>query len=183
MKTYLQHIKENQSIKHFQKDEDTWIEAAEDGNLSTIKKLIAKGIDVNLINGWTALMQASNHGHPDVVRELINAGANVNLSNKQGGRTALMLASKADYGSETVQMLLDAGADPNAQNKDGWTALMYAVDYGTIKVLKILLQDKRVKLDIKNKNGQDFYDMASDNIKKIIDEIKPTLKSTKRFGL
>lgn len=54
------------------------IHAAERGDISTVKTLLAKDADVNAkrdIDGWTPLMFASANGHSKVARLLRNAGA------------------------------------------------------------------------------------------------------------
>ena len=62
------------------------IEAAQKGNINSVKESIHANSDVNGMDssGWTALMYASSDGNLDIVKALITAGANVNTADKAG---------------------------------------------------------------------------------------------------
>jgi len=91
------------------------------------------------INGWSALMYAAWAGDAEMVELLINAGADVNIRAKHSkDETALMVASEAGH-PEIVELLIDAGADVDAVG-DGYTALVYAVEYGKLDVIKVLIE-------------------------------------------
>ncbi len=91
------------------------------------------------INGWSALMYAAWAGDAEMVGLLINAGADVNIRAKHSkDETALMVASEAGH-PEIVELLIDAGADVNAVG-DKHTALVYAVEYGKLDVIKVLIE-------------------------------------------
>lgn len=91
------------------------------------------------INGWSALMYAAWAGDAEMVELLINAGADVNIRAKHSkDETALMVASEAGH-PEIVELLIDAGADVNAVG-DKHTALVYAVEYGKLDVIKVLIE-------------------------------------------
>ena len=57
-------------------------EAAERGNAAAVKKLIARGADVNTpgTEGYFPLYAAAWHGDPKTVSVLINAGANIHTA-------------------------------------------------------------------------------------------------------
>jgi ankyrin repeat protein len=80
------------------------------GDLPEVKRLLAKGADVNAKDrdGSTALMIASSLDKPEVVQLLLDEGADVNARNKNG-LTALMLASKQGY-RKVKELLIKAGA-------------------------------------------------------------------------
>ena len=116
------------------------IEAAENGNLEELKKLIKSGADVNAKNeyGNTALIYAAWNGHTDCLSALIVAGADVNAKNNDG-YTALTLAAR-DGQTDCVAVLISAGADVNAKNDDGNTALILAACMGHTECVNALLK-------------------------------------------
>ena len=81
------------------------LEAAMDGNVSKVKKLLAKGSYMNAKNfdGKTPLHYAAEHGHLDVVQELVAKGAEVNAKNFDG-KTPLDLAASEGH-EDVVQAL------------------------------------------------------------------------------
>jgi hypothetical protein len=93
------------------------------GDLNTVRRLLAGGVNPNLRNpsGDTALMLAAEKDYTEIVRALLEAGANPDLKNSEGD-TALMLASILAR-PETVQLLLDRNADPTIRNNDHDTPL------------------------------------------------------------
>lgn len=101
-------------------------QAAQNGDLSRVKALLAAKADVNTnaYNGATALMVASGACHPEVVKALLAAGADVN-DRHPNGATALTLASENGC-LEAVRALIVSGADVNVSDRDGQTALMQA---------------------------------------------------------
>jgi len=114
--------------------------AAWHGDLREVKRLIAKGADVNAKvskYGLTALMHASMNGDREVMQELLSKGAEVNAKNNDG-RTALMFASIWDH-PQVVQELLSRGAEVNARDNQGKTALMLVSRRGVHLGVKRLL--------------------------------------------
>ena len=60
--------------------------AASSGDINTVRRLAADGIEVNgqSPNGTTALMAAVKNGHAEVAFELIDLGADVDLTDTDG---------------------------------------------------------------------------------------------------
>jgi ankyrin repeat protein len=115
--------------------------ASSKGDLSTVKKLLTEGADVNATDssGRTALVEAAWGGHTDIVKYLIEKGANVNTGDNVG-YTALMRASEEGHNA-VVTVLVQKNADVNLRGKvRGTTALMLAAEQGHIKTLEILLE-------------------------------------------
>ncbi len=85
-------------------DGDDLVEAAYTGNLSKIRALLKKGVDVDYKDSAseTALMAASQTGHEAIVQILLAKGAKVNLR-EDGGGTALKFA-----GTQQIKKLLKA---------------------------------------------------------------------------
>ena len=105
-------------------------EAAEDGNLAAVNRLLAAGADVHALDDL-ALRWASFNGHLAVVQALLAAGARVHANNDY----ALRQASENGH-LAVVQTLLAAGADVHANND---YALRWASRNGHIAVVQALL--------------------------------------------
>ena len=61
--------------------------AAMNGNVEAVQILINVGCNLDkqdTISGWTALLQATYHGHTEVVLQLLHAGADVNIEAHNG---------------------------------------------------------------------------------------------------
>ena len=148
---------------------------AEYGNITLLKHLIIKGININIksiFHSNTSLMFASmysnNTSSNEVVKLLLEYCADINLQNNTG-ETALMLASRnSNYTSsiETVKLLLENGADVNLKNKDGETALIQASmlsnNTSSNETVKLLLE-YGADPNLQNKYGKTAYDLASAN--------------------
>jgi hypothetical protein len=88
----------------------TLIEAAEQGQVERIKKLIRAGVDLGTRDemGETALMKAAHRGFINTVKLLIANGADVNAKNPFG-ETALSLATREGR-AYIAELLRQAGA-------------------------------------------------------------------------
>jgi ankyrin repeat protein len=121
-------------------------EAAGDGHLEAVERLLAFKADVNATadNGRTALRAAAGGGHLEVVERLLAAKADINTPAAMwGGRTALQAAAEGGH-LKVVERLLAAKADANAPagKWDGRTALQAAAEGGHLKVMERLLAAK-----------------------------------------
>jgi ankyrin repeat protein len=137
------------------------IQAAKDGNLSTVQTLLAQGADINAKGkyGTTALMDAVRKGHTKIVEVLLANGADVNAKDDKLGSTALMSAAMKGH-TETVEALLAKGADVNAKDKDGFTALTFAAFSGNTKTVEVLLA-QGADVDAKDKDGETALMLAT----------------------
>ena len=101
-------------------------EAAEYGNIETIKHHLANGTDVNAqdFDGWTPLHWAAMEGHKKIAELLIANGADVNLKNMDGN-TPLQYAAMAGQ-TGIAKLLLIKEADLNTKNINGTTPLDWA---------------------------------------------------------
>jgi uncharacterized protein len=139
------------------------INAAEQGNLQSLKTLLDKGepVDVEDACQWTPLMKAALNGHILVAKTLLGAGANLNAQDK-GGYTPLLLAASNNH-SDVVGLLLAQGADINHQEHSmGWTALIWAAKQGYANTVRQLLEHE-ARLDIRDLEGKTALDWAEEN--------------------
>lgn len=109
--------------------------AAIKGNAEWVKKLIARGAQINR-EGWTPLHYAASSTEAGVVALLLERGATVD-ARAPNGNTALMMA--ASFGpQDATDLLLQRGADPRARNTAGLTAADFARNAGRDKLAERL---------------------------------------------
>lgn len=172
-------------------------DAACNGKLKIVKKLIREGVDVNSRNenGNTILILACMYNHYNTAKFLVNSGANVNLKGNNE-YTALILSDQIrlfellldagadinaqDYVGNTalirfsrigpneyVQYLLSRGADPDIQNNIGYTAFMFATVLGFSDIVETLI-DFKADVTVTSYDGETAFDIADKHMKKII---------------
>ena len=138
-------------------------EAALNGDASTVKNLIAEGVNVNAADeeNRTALMFASFNGHIEIVKILLESDAVLSLRDASG-RTALLYASTGPF-PETVKLLLEHNADPNITDAvESFTPLMHAAAEGQLEVAKVLLA-YGADASMKDVDGDTAYNFALAN--------------------
>ncbi len=114
--------------------------AAQGGDLTQVRELIASGADVNTpqADGSTPLLWAAYHSYPEMVAALIEAGADADAANNFG-MTPLLQASR--YGDvEVMRALLEGGASLEARHPTGETPLMAAARAGSVPAVTLLLE-------------------------------------------
>lgn len=144
-------------------DVPTFLDAALNGELETVRQAIAAGLDVDSSDdqGRTALLFACFNGHTTVAKLLLEKGAELKHRDALG-RTALMFAATG-ANPEVVEFLLDSGAEVNAADTDeGFTALMHAAAEGQVKVVQVLLKYK-ADPELRDVDGDTARDFASRN--------------------
>ena len=130
------------------------MQAAQRGNLATVRLLLGAGADVGAQEsngGQNALMWAASQGQATVITELLGHGADIKARSK-GGFTALMFAAQQGD-PDSVRTLLDAGASPNdVARKNRMTPIVLASAMGHIKAATLLL-DKGADPNAINADG------------------------------
>jgi ankyrin repeat protein len=119
------------------KDETPLMIASLRGQAEIVRKLIARGADVNK-TGWTPLHYAATSGHVEIMQILLAENAYIDAESPNGS-TPLMMAAR--YGSDAaVKFLLDAGADPTVKNQLRMTAADFANSVSRQDVARLLNQ-------------------------------------------
>ena len=125
-------------------------QAAEDGDLNTLKLLWAEGIDLRR-EDLNLLVICSAEGHIAPVIFLIDIGVDIHTDND----LALMKASENGH-LVVVKYLLEKGADVSVQSD---LALKLAASNGYLKVVRYLMKCGSVPsndhINIATKNGHD----------------------------
>jgi len=128
-------------ITGFSSSEQALLDAAERGDLETVRLLISEGVSVDAAggDGMTALHLAAERGDADLVELLVSAGASVDSKVRIGGYTPLHIASRS-ASSRAVEILLEAGADPAIlTTNSGASALHLAASAGNPRTIELLV--------------------------------------------
>lgn len=117
------------------------------GDLKEVKRLLAKGADVNSrgSTGWTLLHYAVYYKHEDLAKLLIAKGADVKAKTEKQGWTPLHNATQMDV----VNILIAKGADINARDESGCTPLFLPV----LAKAELLIA-KGAEVNAKDKSGE-----------------------------
>ena len=115
-------------------------DAAQRGDVATVKKLIADGVNVNAAqgDGMTALHWAADRGDSALTAVLLRAKANVRATTRIGAYTPLHIGARTGSAA-VVRALLAAGADVKATTTSGATALHFAAAAGNPDAVAALL--------------------------------------------
>ena len=111
-------------------------DAAAEGRLNCIKKLLDAGADVNVtsVNDQTPLTRAAETGQDKAMEILLKEGVNMNARDTSN-KTALIHAVENRF-YKCVELLIQAGVDVNTKGCNDKSALDYAVDSGIYDILK-----------------------------------------------
>lgn len=103
-----------------------------------------------------ALVDAAAEGNLAKVKEAAKK-VSVNYYNPEVAFTALMAAAQGGY-VDVVQFLLSKKADVNKQGFRGMTALQAAVMQKHPAVVKVLLKDPNININLQDEDGHSAYD-------------------------
>jgi ankyrin repeat protein len=122
-------------------DDSMLYEAASDGDIERVRRLLAAGAPVDMRDGArrTPLLLATQADHVEVAKLLIEAGADVNA--KDTIRDTPFLYAGAEGRDEILRHILATGkANLKDTNRYGGVALIPAAHHGHPDTVRILLQ-------------------------------------------
>ena len=132
------------------KDERALLDAAKNGKVKNVERLLKKDININVADTEgaknTALIYAAGSGHKDVVKTLVDAGADINARNEEG-ETAIIKSVFAinfeqingkNYNNynEIIDILINENANLKYETSNKQTALMLAPNGLRSKLIK-----------------------------------------------
>jgi len=142
--------------------EQALINACKNNQLSVIKLLVAKNLNVNYRDnfGKTALTYSGLKGNLDAIKTLVQAGADSGICDDFSN--SLLHHVVFSGNKEAIKYVLGlSSVDINASNMDGNTALMVAVSKFDKDAVEILLKNGAV--DTANNKNLTALDLASKN--------------------
>lgn len=134
------------------------------GNYNHFVDLISGDIDLNTRNDKkeTPLNYALSSRFDDFAQALIDRGANLRLASFQGEEPIHKAAKNGRRA--LVKLLIEKGVPVNTSlHPHYWTALHYAVRYGQIGTIKLLLDQDDIDVNIKNSLGRTPLHLAVKN--------------------
>src|SRR5262245_54675078 len=137
----------------------TLAEAAMHRDISAVRSLVAKKVDVNATgpDGTTALQWMIRIDDIETSKLLLAAGADPKKANRLGV-TPIALAA-ANGNTDMLRLLLDHGVDPNTIDPNGEPASWAAIRSGNVDAVKILL-DRGATVDFKDSVKQSSLMLA-----------------------
>jgi ankyrin repeat protein len=126
-------------------------------SVGAVRILMNRGANIHVrdIYGYTPLFLAA--GKPQMVARLLAAGADVNAVDNEGDGPLVMAIGHSE---EAVRLLIEAGADVNQPGRNGETPMFQAIKDKDEKVIQLLLETGRVKLDIRTRDGKGLVGAA-----------------------
>lgn len=129
------------------------LQAAGSGDTQTAMAAIADGvpIDAQGARRETAILRAARAGHLDTVRALVEAGADIDLQDDTCQNPFLFGCISGNV--ELVRAMVTAGADISRLTRFGGNGLTPAAEKGHVSVVKYLLENTAIDVNLTNSVG------------------------------
>jgi len=156
------------------------------GDIQTVRDIVnSKEVNINetVYGGSTPLMCAMRYIHTEVVRLLLTQPELQLDKRDSDGETALHMACLDNWNIPVFRMLRqDRRCTPsvvNIKNNDGWTALMLAVYYGRLEIVKEMEKVEGIDFDTKDNNGRTLIEVARvENETAVLEYLRDRKKNT-----
>lgn len=109
---------------------------------NNIKFNVQNYINIQNKYGNTALHCCLAFHHFECAKFLINNGADVGLKDTVDGETVLHFVCKDTYPISLIKLIIKNSTNINCKDNRGYTPLYYAIYYGLVDTVKLLLQNK-----------------------------------------
>ncbi|KAK3098884.1 hypothetical protein FSP39_023968 [Pinctada imbricata] len=166
-------IEQGGNVAAVNNDGDLPFDICEDEEM---EKVLQEEMDKQEIDADAARAEEENQMLADANKWLNNKTVKEKRHPKTGA-TALHVACAKGY-MKVISVLLQAGADINSKDYDGWTPLHAAAHWGQEEACKVLV-DNMCDMETKNNAGQTSFDVADNDIIKLLDELKKKQASQK----
>jgi ankyrin repeat protein len=129
---------------------DRYFAAAEHGDISTIERCLADGVDIDVTNRRrrTAILVAAINRHYDVVEKLISAGADIDKQDETNFNPFTFGCVQNDV--ELVRMMIRAGTDVDRLTRFGGVGLHPAAEKGYVELVRELLETTDINVNLTN---------------------------------
>jgi len=172
------------------RDEDGWTAlhySVEMGHEAILIKLLeARNVDVNIQDqeGKFALHYSAKMGHEAVVMKLLEA-PNVDVNNQdEDGWTALHYSAKKGHEAVVMKLLQAPKVNVNVVTRRHENALHLAVIEDNVSMVKILVENRQLRVTQENSNGETPFQIAFEMKKphyKSIERLLSELPSVKEY--
>jgi ankyrin repeat protein len=167
----LKYLIETHNLDVNLKDEEgktALIAACMSGSFETVKYLLEKGAEVNVINDTqddqykilslygTPLMHAATRGRVDVMKLLIEKKAKIDIKTNLGNSALILSLVLGKF--DAAKLLIENGAYIEDQDKNGYTPLMHAGIKNSLDMVQYLVEKGSI-INMKNKKGKTVYDI------------------------
>ena len=173
--------------------EQTLFDAASDGNVALIKRLVDAGADVNAVDEddflkRTALHHAVRHDKVAAIRCLVNeCKANVDAGDKYGS-TPLHDAARKDEVAVIRCLVNECKANVEARDTNGRTPLHHAAMTDKVAAIRCLVKECKAHVEAVNKDGYTPLHLAATRndkvaaIRCLVRECKANLEARDKHG-
>ncbi|MEG0277871.1 MAG: ankyrin repeat domain-containing protein [Morganella sp. (in: enterobacteria)] len=130
--------------------EQTFLTAADQGNLDILKDCLEKGVDINTVNrqGRTAIINSSLNKHYECVSFLISAGADINKQDKTCFNPFLLSCLNNDL--TLLRIILPANPDLDLMTRFGGVGITPASEKGYVDIVRELLEKTDINVNHTN---------------------------------